>query len=74
MGELELKVRFPSVPWREAVPITVAGNPPTTGLGCRLCIAMKGLKAAEVGKLPQTAEEFKKHLDECHGEKEAQNN
>lgn len=68
MSEKQLKVKFRSVPWREPLPIKVVGS---SGLGCRLCIARKGIKAAEVQRLPQTQQEFDKHMEEVHGKEEA---
>lgn len=73
MSENMLKIRFPEIPWREPIPITIMGTA-VTGLGCRLCIALNGHKGEDTAKLPQTRAEFDRHLEECHGQKEAQNN
>ncbi len=64
LTEAELEQRFPAIPWRESLPIcTTAGE---SGLACRLCVAMYGLHARDVSRLPQTREEFDAHLALMH--------
>lgn len=61
-----------SIPWREPLPVTVTdylegvGFTPVRGLACRLCIARYGLRGQDVGKLPQTREEFDAHMAQMH--------
>jgi hypothetical protein len=64
-SEAELLLNFPQVPWREPLHVTVNGVG-ATPFGCRLCIAIRGLKGRDVGSLPQTREEFDKHMAERH--------
>lgn len=63
----KLYERFPLIPWREPLPVTVTETG-ARGYGCRMCIAKYGLKARDVAKLAQTLEEFQKHMEECHRE------
>jgi hypothetical protein len=54
-----LEKQFPSFRWREPMPVeTRLGS----GLGCRVCIANDGLRAAEVLRLPQTREDWDDHF------------
>jgi hypothetical protein len=55
----------PAIPWREPWPAHCLG---ASGLACRMCVAMYGLHASEIAKLPQNAQEFEVHLQECHAE------
>lgn len=63
MTEAELEQTFPEIPWREPLPVTTPG---ASGLACRFCIALYGLKGSNVGRLPQTAEEFAEHMEALH--------
>lgn len=65
MNEIELKGRYPSIPWDEPVQITVPGL--GQGLGCRICIALYGVKGENVTQLAQTLEEFEVHRALEHG-------
>lgn len=67
MTEIELQKRFPSIPWREALPVRLT-NGGGEGLGCRLCIAMYGLHGSQVAALPHTKDEFDQHMKEKHGQ------
>lgn len=64
MSEEELDSAYPSIKWREPLPVTCGDS---TGLACRICIADKGLKGRDVDDLPKTAEEFQQHLKAEHG-------
>ena len=46
IDELELRSRFPEIPWDQ--PVRVVIPPDYDGWACRYCIALIGLKAAEV--------------------------
>jgi hypothetical protein len=59
-----LVARFPAIAWRAPILITVAGG--ATGLGCRLCIARKGLHASQVKALARTQAEFERHMEREH--------
>lgn len=60
----QLFERYPFVPWREPLPVQTED---ACGFGCRICIALRGLKGADVGELPQTMEEFALHMKTAHG-------
>lgn len=62
-SEQQLEQRFPWITWRRPIPITVGTE---TRLGCRLCIAIVGLKAANFRFLPATPDDFEKHMQEAH--------
>jgi hypothetical protein len=64
LTELELETILPSIDWRAPLPVTTQS---ASGLGCRYCIAMRGLKGSVVGELPQTDEEFERHMRDVHG-------
>lgn len=64
--EKQLMEKFEYIPWRQPVLIRVPNY--ASGLGCRICIAMKGLKGEQVKELPQSLEEFEKHMREQHPE------
>ncbi len=64
MNEADLERLYPSIPWREPLPVTVEG---VSGfLACRLCIGLYGMTGSEAVRMPKTMEEFKKHLAEKH--------
>jgi hypothetical protein len=65
MNEHDLQIKYPSVPWREPIPVTLT-DMKTKGLACRLCIALVGLKSSDVGLLPKTRAEFDAHMKEKH--------
>ena len=58
-------LRWPELDWYAPMHVGVLGSR-TRGLGCRLCIAKFGLAGSDVGKLPQTLEEFAAHVREVH--------
>ena len=35
-------------------------------IACKWCILSKGLKGSEIGSLPQTEEEFERHIEQVH--------
>ena len=57
---------FPWIKWRE--PIRVSGTKANARphFGCRVCIAMRGLRGNEVETLPATRSEWERHFTECH--------
>ncbi len=60
--ERELVLSMPAIEWTEPLPTqTLDGK---SGLACRFCIAIVGLKGRDVSKLPQTREEFDRHMKE----------
>ena len=65
MNEADLEKHYPSIPWREPLPTKCADG--TSGLACRFCIAMEGLRGHEIKDLPQTEAEFEKHMKAKHG-------
>jgi hypothetical protein len=67
MNEQQLREKFPALSWNEPISIVVLGK--GRRLGCRLCIAMYGLKAQDLEKLMETEEEFQNHLLAIHGVK-----
>jgi len=62
--ERELELLYPWIDWREPVQINTTSG--SSGLGCRFCTALRGLKGSEVLKLPQTPEEFENHMKTVH--------
>lgn len=68
----ELRSRFPSIEWDEPVRIKVPGGPPGRWV-CRFCIALHGLKAAEIDACPfayATRLDARKHIVTSHGEEQ----
>lgn len=63
--ERHLEIQFPLVPWRE--PLSAQCVDGTSGFACRFCIALKGLRGQDIGKLPQTLSEFREHQRSEHG-------
>ena len=63
--ETDLEARWPEVPWRE--PIHIERVDGLQGYACRFCIAFKGMKAADIGKLPKHAHLVRKHIQVEHG-------
>lgn len=55
---------FPGTPWRKPLDVTTTSG--AHGFACRFCLARNGLRALDVGNLPQTIEEFNKHMEENH--------
>jgi hypothetical protein len=62
---VNFELEYPGLPWREPLLVKVPGV--GDGLACRLCVAKHGLRGNDVVKLPQTREEFDKHMAEQHG-------
>jgi len=62
--EDKLELTYPGLPWR--YPLACRVSTGETGLGCRLCIAMHGIKAEEISDLPQTQDEFAAHMRQFH--------
>lgn len=61
-----MEMRFPWVQWREPINVRLPGRY-EGHLGCRLCIAAKGLQAAAPqGKVFSDTEAFNAHLQEVH--------
>jgi hypothetical protein len=61
MQASDYMARWPTVPWR--TPLLVQ-TPDASGLACRLCIAMRGLKPTD--RLLATTAEFDKHIQTEH--------
>lgn len=61
--DADLEAGIPYIAWREPIPVS---SPTASGLGCRLCIARNGLRAADVGALFQTVEEHQDHIASVH--------
>lgn len=62
----ELQARFPEVPWRRSLPVTSLDDPQVQGLACRFCIARFGLKGCQIGRLPQSEDDFIRHMLQFH--------
>lgn len=54
----------PMIPWRE--PIKVSLTDGRSGYGCRICIALHGLKGADIPSLPTEPEPVEAHIREAH--------
>jgi hypothetical protein len=67
ISDAELMARWPDVPWRRALPVSSLERP-VKGLACRFCVARFGLKGAEIGNLPQTEDDFIRHMLQYHPE------
>lgn len=52
----EFEARYPEIEWR--TPLRVNDR----YYGCRVCIALFGLKGSDVDKLPRTHQEWKLHF------------
>jgi hypothetical protein len=72
ISDAELEARWPEVPWRRALPIHSLEQPSVSGFGCRFCIARFGLKGAEIANLPQTEDDFIRHLLRWHPQRREQ--
>lgn len=57
--------KFPAITWRE--PLRARSTGGQRGLLCRLCTARLGFKGSDIATLPQTQEEFDRHMEEVHG-------
>lgn len=80
MDWIDLLRDYPLLPWDEPVLTYSVGSDEAPGLGCRICIALYGLRGAgmpdqfpdqpelltHVSKLPKNREDFMKHLCEVH--------
>lgn len=64
--EQQYEQNYPWISWRDPQ-LIVTGN--GQGLACRYCVALHGLRGSEVGNLPQTYEEFERHMADFHPEK-----
>lgn len=70
--EQELRQRYPEIPWDRPVKIQIAGMEQLDLWVCRFCIAMQGLKAADIvaGVPPEFAfhsyVECLTHIDTAH--------
>lgn len=64
LGELERK--YPTIPWREPIQISIRGG--ETGYACRVCIARAGLKASRFEA--KSYGSIKDHIREEHIEGE----
>lgn len=53
----------PFIAWREPIKVV---TPRGSGLGCRMCIAMRGFRIQDAPTLFQAVEEFERHLEEDH--------
>lgn len=64
ISEDDLMVMAPEIPWRKPLPASnMAGD---SGLACRICIAQRGIRGADIATFPKTVEEFNKHMAEAH--------
>lgn len=53
------------IPWRSPTKVIVPSL--GEGLGCRVCIAVNGIRGVDVVSLPQSPEAFAAHFLEAHG-------
>jgi hypothetical protein len=63
--EQVLVALFPVIPWCEPVPVQTPDG--AGGYACRFCIALNGIKGADVAALPKTTDWFASHLRTVHG-------
>lgn len=59
-----LEENQPWIQWREPILMQNLGG---SGLGCRICIAQKGIAGHNIKYLPQSESEHDDHLAACHG-------
>lgn len=64
LAEFDLEALYPGIPWRE--PIAVSNGWSSTEWACRICIGTYGLRGTDIDRLPQTQDEFEKHMVEFH--------
>jgi hypothetical protein len=64
--EKTLAARFPFIPWRDPIRVSLISDPSDVRLGCRMCIARWGMHGEDTKNLPRTAEEFAVHMREAH--------
>lgn len=63
--EQRLVNQYPSIAWLEPQLVTIPGR--ISGLTCRFCTALHGLKASEISRTGfATVEEFRRHVDQMH--------
>jgi hypothetical protein len=63
MVEAQLRKRFGAIEWDRPVEVR---TPTDWGYACRYCIALKGLKAADVSSLPKDPNAVRRHIRERH--------
>jgi hypothetical protein len=62
-SDAQIEHSYPFIKWREPLLIeSVYGS----ALGCRLCIAKRGIRAIDVPSLPQDKAQFDEHLAADH--------
>jgi hypothetical protein len=57
--------RYPFIQWREPLAVRLLGDA-TEHYACRICIAIKGLKGADIGALPTDPNVVREHLRAEH--------
>lgn len=60
----DLIARYPDIPWRKPVPVVRTDG--AAGYACRICIALVGLRAADIDTLPQSPEAVDAHIRTAH--------
>lgn len=60
-----LERQYPYIDWRNPVMVKLAEGG-AERYGCRLCIAIYGLKGSQVVDLPPDEAAFRKHMKEVH--------
>lgn len=66
--EQEYEQRWGAIPWRTPLPVQWAADG-RTYYACRFCIALRGLKGKDVGKLPRLAGDVMMHIALEHPER-----
>lgn len=67
-GEGALRAAFPGIPWDQPVQVKVLGHPPGRWV-CRYCVALHGLRAADLGACPfafDTRRAALDHIEQAH--------
>lgn len=64
----ECERRWPTLPWREPIPVSLMGRPNEVRYACRYCIAIKGLRGDQVADLPGDAAAIIAHIAAEHSD------
>lgn len=65
MNEAFLLEHYPDIPWYEPVLIQHASG--KTFYGCRICIALEGIRGSAMDDVPATPDEWIEHMAVVHG-------
>lgn len=65
MTDTELETHYAWIRWRDPLTVVPMGEG-SPRLGCRFCIAQKGLTSEAIPTLPATRAEFDEHMRKFH--------